>query len=155
MQTDKGVGSVKEAGEKRGYKDLDHTADKAVEVWGESIGDVFVSAAEAMFSVSHDLEMIGRDHEWTIAVEAESPDDLLHAWLSELLWVSDRDGAVPCEFSIEELDEQRWKLRARARGGPAPAETPTTGAPVKAVTYHELHVWREDGAWKATVVFDV
>lgn len=144
-----------EAGEKHGYKDLDHTADRAVEVWGESIRGVFVAAAEAMFGISQDLATIGRDHEWTIEVEAGSPDDLLHAWLSELLWVSDRDGAIPCEFWIEELNEQRWQLRARARGGLPHAEMPTTAAPVKAVTYHELHVWREDGMWKATVVFDV
>jgi SHS2 domain-containing protein len=146
---------VTEAGETRGYKYLDHTADKAVEVWGESIHDVFVLAAEAMFGISEDLATISRDHEWTIEVEAESPEDLLHAWLSELLWVSERDGAIPCEFEIEELDERQWRLRAKARGGPAPAEMPSTAAPVKAVTYHDLSVWREDGAWKASVVFDV
>jgi SHS2 domain-containing protein len=146
---------VTEAGEKRGYRYVNHTADKAVEVWGESVRDVFVAAAEAMFSASEDLAAIGRDREWAIEVEAESPEDLLHAWLSELLWVSERDDAIPCEFEIEELDERKWRLRARARGGAVPEEMSSTGAPVKAVTYHDLSVWREDGVWKASVVFDV
>jgi len=146
---------VEQGNAKRGYRYLEHTADRAVEVWGETISDVFVSAAKAMFSLSADLPAIGRDHEWTVEVEAESPEDLLHAWLSELLWVSERDLAIPCEFEVEDLNEQRWRLRARARGGRAPEGTSHTGAPVKAVTYHDLSVWREDGVWKGHVVFDV
>jgi len=142
-------------GAARGFTYLPHTADKAVEVWGQTLRDLFIASAEAMFSVSEDLDSIGREREWTFEVEAGSPEDLLHAWLSELLWISERDEAIPCEFELDELEEHDWRLRARARGGPVPPEEPHTGAPVKAVTYHDLHIWREGERWKAHLVFDV
>jgi SHS2 domain-containing protein len=139
----------------RGFREVEHTADKAAEAWAATLPELFVAAAEAMFSASADLANIERTQEWTVTVGADSPEDLLHAWLSELLWLSDRDQAVPCAFEIEELDEQRWHLEAKAWGGPAPQDVPHTGAPVKAVTYHDLSIWRDDSVWKAHVVFDV
>jgi SHS2 domain-containing protein len=139
----------------RGFEFLPHTADKAIEAWGGTVPELFCAAAEGMFSLSEDLDAIAREQEWAIAVEADSLEDLLHAWLSELLWVAERDEAVPCEFEVEALSENPWRLRARARGGPAPRETPHTGAPVKAVTYHELRIWQQDGLWRGHVVFDV
>jgi SHS2 domain-containing protein len=146
---------VSEAVQRRGFVELEHTADRAVEAWGATLPELFVAAAEAMFSVSEELSKIERLQEWSLELEAETPEDLLRAWLAELLWVSERDLAIPCAFGVGELDETRWRLRAKAWGGPAPRETPHTGAPVKAVTYHELRVWMKDGVWRAHVVFDV
>ena len=146
---------MSEAGQRRGFTELEHTADRAVEAWGATLPELFVAAAEAMFSVSEELSKIERAQEWGVELEAEAPEDLLRAWLAELLWVSERDLAIPCGFEVEELDERRWRLKAKAWGGPAPRETPHTGAPVKAVTYHELRVWQAEGVWRAHVVFDV
>jgi SHS2 domain-containing protein len=144
------------AEETHGYRDLEHTADKAIEAWGRSLSELFATAAEGMFAENYDLAEIPRVQEWTVEVEGELLEDLLHAWLAELLWIWERDEAVPCEFEVGELTDAPWRLRAVARGGPVPEGVTYKGAAVKAVTYHQLRVWSDaEGRWRAHVVFDV
>ncbi len=141
---------------RRGFRSLSHTADKAIEAWGQSLADLFVAAAEGMFSESEDLDTIPPETEWSIELQADTREDLLRSWLAELLWLWEREEAVPCSFEIREVAQEPWRLSARVLGGRTPPERPHTGAPIKAVTYHDLHVWQdEDGLWRAHVVFDV
>jgi len=139
----------------RGFRSLEHTADKMIEAWGATLAELFAAAAQGMFAESANCAQVTPDHEWTVEVEAETREELLHAWLSELLWVSEREEAAICRVEVDRLEEQPWRVRGRAWGGPPPADVPHTGAPVKAVTYHGLRVWREGDVWKARVVFDV
>ena len=134
---------------------MSHTADKAIEAWGQTREELFAAAAEGMFSESEDLAAIAAEQEWVIELQADTQEDLLRSWLAELLWLWEREEAVPCAFEVREVAEGPWRLSARVRGGPPPSDHPHTGAPVKAVTYHDLRVWREDALWHATVVFDV
>jgi SHS2 domain-containing protein len=142
----------------RGFRALDHTADRSIEAWAPALPDLFCAAAEGMFSESASRAEVGPEQEWSIQVQAASLEDLLHAWLSELLWIAERDEAVLVRFEIADLqqvEQGSWRVRGVARGGPVPAESPHTGAPVKAVTYHGLRIWQQDGTWRARLVFDV
>ncbi len=140
----------------RGFRSLPHTADKAIEAWAPTLPELFETAAAAMFSGSEDLGDIPAQSEWVIELQADTREDLLRSFLAELLWLWEREEAVPCAFEVREIAENPWRLSARVQGGPAPAERPHTGAPVKAVTYHELRVWQDDRSrWWAHVVFDV
>ena len=139
----------------RGFRSLEHTADRAIEAWGPDLGQLFSAAAEGMFSESVSCVGIAEEQEWTVQVEADSLEGLLHAWLGELLWVSERDTASVCRVEVESLEQEPYRMRGRAWGGAPPADLPHTGAPVKAVTYHELRIWRDGDAWRAHIVFDV
>lgn len=154
--------------ETRGFRSLEHTADKAIEAWGKDLGQLFAAAAEGMFSESVSCEGIAEEQEWSVQVEADTLEGLLHAWLAELLWVSERDEASVCRVEVGELQQNPYRMRGRAWGGAPPADMPHTGAPVKAVTYHDLRIWQEPfGAaqgeqapaqqevWRAHIVFDV
>lgn len=140
-----------------GFRALDHRADKAIEAWAPDLKRLFRAAAEGMFSESADPAVISADQEWAIQVQASTVEDLLQAWLSELLWIAERDEAVLCEFELSAVEQMAnsWSARGRARGGPVPPDSPHTGAPVKAVTYHELRVWQDGDLWRAHLVFDV
>lgn len=154
----------------RGFRSLEHTADKAIEAWGPDLRELFAAAAEGMFSESVSCEGIAAAHEWVVEADGDSLEGLLHAWLSELLWVSEREDEAICRVEVESLEEGPFRLRGRAWGGAPPADMPHTGAPVKAVTYHDLRVWQEQapsakgtgpeapgeqGVWRAHIVFDV
>jgi len=140
----------------RGYRALSHTADRSIEAWGQTLVELFAAAAEGMFSESEELAAIPRQTEWTIELQSDTREDLLRSWLAELLWLWEREEQVPCEFQVREIAEDPWRLSARVRGGPAPMDRPHTGAPAKAVTYHGLRVWQDEGGlWRAQVVFDV
>ena len=139
----------------RGFRALDHTADRAIEAWGADLPQLFRAASEGMLSESVSCDAIAPEQQWRIQVEADSLEGLLHAWLAELLWVSERDEASVCRVEVEDLQEGPYRARGSAWGGHPPAEAPHTGAPVKAVTYHDLRVWKDDGLWRAHLVFDV
>jgi len=139
----------------RGFRALDHTADRAIEAWGAGLRELFRAAAEGMFSESVSCAAIEPEQEWRIQVEADDLEGLLRAWLAELVWVSERDEASVCRVEVEEVQQEPYRARGRAWGGPPPAGLPHTGAPVKAVTYHDLRVWKDGGLWRANVVFDV
>ncbi|UCC68374.1 MAG: archease [Armatimonadota bacterium] len=144
--------------DQRGFRPLEHTADRSIEAWAPTLPELFCAAAEGMFSESAKCSQVAREHEWSIQVQAASLEDLLHAWLSELLWIAERDEAVLCRFEIADLqqaDEGPCRVRGAARGGPVPTDSPHTGAPVKAVTYHGLRVWQQDDLWRTRLVFDV
>jgi len=127
-------------GESRGFWPLEHTADRSMEAWGKTLAELFRAAAEGMFSASVSCAGIPAQQEWVIEVEGDTLEDLLQAWLSELLWVSERDEAAVCRIEVEAVTEDPWRARGRAWGGPMPADRPHTGAPVKAVTYQPAGV---------------
>jgi len=147
--------SKAESDSESGFRALEHTADRAIEAWGPRLPQLFRAAAEGMFSESVSCEGIEPEREWVVEVEGDSLEGLLRAWLAELLWVSERDEASVCRVEVDEVEQEPYRVRGRAWGGEPPADRPHTGAPVKAVTYHELRVWQEGRLWRATVVFDV
>lgn len=86
-------------------------------------------------------------------VQADGLEELLVAWLEELLYQAEVAGLVLHTFEVMEVG--RSSLRARVRGRRLRPDDEPTGATVKAVTRHELNVERIDGRWLARVLFDI
>ncbi len=137
----------------RFYQELEHTADWAVRVWGESTAALFEHAAEAMF------ELQGADlaAEAPLAnvVDCQAPDleSLLIAWLSELLYQSETGDVVYTRFAVEISEDaaaQSFRLAASANGHPGRGPL----SHVKAVTYYDLSVEQTPAGWEATITFD-
>lgn len=144
-----------------GYEILDHTADVALRVFGESREALLENAARGMFSIMVDLDSVPLRGKVRVQVEAATFEDLLAKWLKELLYLFDVDGWAFTGFQAKELTAPtgdgngKWRLAAEAEGGPL-SEAVRTGAPVKAVTYHAFSVEQtHGGAWQAHLVFDI
>jgi SHS2 domain-containing protein len=135
------------------YRLLDHVADLGMEVRGASLEDLFVEAARALFDVIGSLETTEARTEERILVEGEGQEELLRAWLSELLFLSAARGMVYSEFTILSLDSGR--LEALARGEPCDASRHRVEREIKAVTFHGLEITRDHRGWRATVIFDI
>jgi SHS2 domain-containing protein len=88
-----------------------------------------------------------------VDVSADGLEELLVAWLEEVLYQSEVKGLALHEFSIAEVSEKR--VRGSARGVKFGRHAETTGPAVKAVTRHGLAVNRDDEHWRARVIFDV
>lgn len=135
---------------RREFEEVDHTADIAIRVWGRDLVQLFANAARGMASQVAEVEGID-PHECGIevSVQAEDQEMLLVEWLSELLYIGEREGVVFTEFDVLELSY--GKLRAIARGGRAQEYH----AHIKAVTFSELDIQRRGGVFETVVVFDV
>jgi SHS2 domain-containing protein len=142
------------------FEVLPHTADVGFRAAGDSLADVFETAARAMFSVEYDLATAATEEERHVEVEADDLEGLLEIWLSELLWLHDATGFVPGTIAVREIGPDagggsRMRVVGTAGGRFLGDWFEQTGPQIKAVTLHGLEVRRVDHGWEATVYLDV
>lgn len=136
------------------YKFLDNiaTADIAFEVENENLNQLFIEAAQALFEVMADLSTIEPKVEKVVELSAGSTDKLLFNWLSELVFLKDRDYFLFSKFKVEINQNE---LKARIKGENINPQKHKLIVDVKAVTYHSFYLKQENGLWKAQVVLDI
>ncbi len=132
------------------FRPLEHTADTGIEVRGASVAELFAEAARGMFSLIYGTT--GKASEKaSVSLSADTLEDLLVDWLSELLYLSEARGVAFSHFVVR-LDDH--VLQAEAEGVSS-EEAELIGPPIKAVTYHQLQVSQDSDGWRASVIFDV
>lgn len=130
------------------YREVEHTADYAIEVIGHDLTDLFTSAARGMIAltgaVAADSAIVRH-----ISLEALDLETLLVAWLEELAFLMETEGLVCNRFELQLLTATC--LRATVAGGVA------TGLdkPIKAITYHDLAIEEFSSGFRTRLVFDV
>jgi SHS2 domain-containing protein len=138
---------------KKNYEVLDHTADIGLVVYGEDLKSLFENAGEAFFHLITDLKKVRRRIERRIHIDGESLERLMVDWLSELLYLHDVENLLFKGFKIESVGEDG--LRGIVKGERFQEGVHVIKTEVKAVTYHQIQVKKEDGGWKARVIFDL
>jgi SHS2 domain-containing protein len=131
------------------FEEVEHTADVAVRVWGRDLAELFTNAASGLACQVADPDGVEQTVERSIELEAYDAETLLVAWLSELLYLGERDDCVFVDFDVLEIAPTR--LQAIARGGPVQEHQ----RHVKAVTFSDLEILHTDEGYETTVVFDV
>jgi len=121
------------------YEFIDHTADIGVKAYGDSLADTFEMAATAMFDIITDSSIIGGVGEYNIQLSADSIEELLVDFLSELLFLHDAYGLVFDSFQIE-IKEEKHLLNASITGEVFNDKKHKRGNEIKAVTYHLLEI---------------
>jgi len=137
------------------YELIDHTADIGIRVQGSSLEDLFIKTAEALFdiSISSKRSLISAI-DVPIAIEADSVDQLMVRWLQELLYIFESRHLTLSNFRIDEIDERH--LVGSAKGSRFDSTRHSQKLCIKAVTYHQLEVVKDDdGKWYAKVIFDI
>lgn len=134
------------------FEVIDTTADVGIVAHGESMAEAFAAAAEGMFSLISDLDGVQEALSRTISLEADDLEELLVAWLSELLFIFDVENLLFRRFEVE---VQGLRLRAVAFGEEVDRARHHVYIGIKAVTYHLLEVAPEDGGWRARAIFDI
>lgn len=135
------------------YEPLDHTADTGLVAHGGTLTELFENAAFGLFDLMFDIEGLETELEEEVALEAPGLEDLMVAWLEELLFLSETRERAWSRFRVEEMQDERL-LRGRVGGIPFD-RMELRGPPVKAVTYHDLEVTRTAEGWRARLIFDV
>jgi riboflavin kinase/FMN adenylyltransferase len=131
------------------YREVEHTADRALRIWGYELEDLFAGAAKGMYSLMADLDGLVAADWREIRLEAWDPPALLVDWLNELLFLTEMEGLVFVDSCIESLDETILVARV---GGIA---APITKAHIKAATFHDLEFVRDASGWSTVITLDV
>jgi len=138
------------------FEILEHTADIGIAAYGKNKKEVFINAAKGMFEIiAGENRNIKEDFYDKIKLEAESLEDLLIAWLNELLYISETKLAILSKFKIKELSD--YQIKAEVGGTKINPPSIKIEKEIKAVTYHRLEIKKdgESGLWRAQVIFDI
>lgn len=146
------------------YEFIEHTADAKFIAYGNDICDAFGNAALALFEVMLDTASVQPRQSHDIALSADGLDELLHDWLSELLFLFEVEGIAFSDFDVQSIEMENkadddgnsdvWKLSAQVGGEPLDTQTHGFKTEIKAVTYHDLDVTCDDNGCTATVLVD-
>jgi len=131
------------------FEEIEHTADRAFRVRGRDPGDLFGSAARAIFGVTGAQPDAPVTAVRDVEVSGIDPETLLVNWLNELLYLAEVHGEQYCGFDISSISDTH--LRARIYGSSEAAGRRI----IKAVTFHGLRLRQMPDGWEATVVVDV
>jgi len=135
------------------YEQFPHTADIGIRVFGRDMKELFENAAFGMFDLIADLEGIKASAEEAVNVGAVSREELLIAWLDELLYRFCTKDVIYSKFEISELSDN--SLKARIWGRPVGANRNRLKTEIKAATYSGLNIKKSEGGYSAEIIFDV
>jgi SHS2 domain-containing protein len=132
------------------FEIIDHTADIGIVAYGKTKREVFIN--EIIAGENRDLK---ENFYAKIKLEAKSLEDLLIAWLNELLYISEVKLVILNKFIIKELSN--GQIKAEVGGTKINHLSIRIKREVKAVTYHRLEIKKdeESGLWSAQVIFDI
>lgn len=135
------------------YTIVDHTADVGIELETASKPEAFARAALAMFDLMYGLDTIFKKETRRIEVKAESDEELLVAWLNEILYIHAVEKLLFAGFTEATLSEGAFS--ALGHGERFDPLRHRGDMEIKAATYHSLLLKKQKTGWKARVIFDV
>ena len=132
------------------FEEIEHTADKALRIFGHNFPELLVNAALGMNSLML-IKATSNPVTTVQAIElaADDSESMLVEWLSELAYLAESDMAVFTKFDFKEISPA--KIVATLYG----YKIGQMEKQIKAVTYHNLEIISAENGLTATVVFDV
>jgi SHS2 domain-containing protein len=136
------------------FKLIQHTADIGLRVSGVNNSEIFINAAIGMFSLIGRIKQQEKTiAEYHIKLNAANLEELLVAWLSELLTLSDIHNLFFTQFQIKHLSDS--SINACAQAVKINSRNIEKKTEIKAVTYHELNIKHDKQQIIAKVFFDI
>jgi SHS2 domain-containing protein len=133
-----------------GFEEVEHTADRALRIFGINLRELMISAAQGMTQLMvGNASKISTEIEKSIELQAVDAESLLVEWLSELAYWAETEMLIFKKFRITDVSATR--LQATVSGGKATE----LEKHIKAVTYHNLEIIQTPKGLEATIVFDV
>jgi SHS2 domain-containing protein len=136
-----------------GYELLDHTGDIGIRVWADNLKGLFQEAARALFDIITDRKKVVARLKREVAVQGSGKEELMVAWLNELLYLHEVEELLFCDFALSKIEQ--GSLQGVARGEKFREGHHHLKTAIKAVTYHLLEVKEQDGRWQAQIIIDI
>lgn len=132
-------------------EELAHTAEVGLRLRAGSSEAIFGCAARAMFTM---LGALADDENLItprfVAVESMDAESLLVDWLNELLYQHEINGEIYPHCRITSWEPTRLEAILHGYKMAAPPIMH-----IKAVTYHQLQLTKEEEGWTAVIFFDI
>ncbi len=144
----------------KAHRFLDEIAlgDLAFEATGDSVSELFVTAALALIEAMADPRTVGTNWTRDSRLSESEIEDLFFEWLNAIVFIKDADGVVFHDVrATVRLDSENnlWHLDATLTGDRVDATRQDLRTDVKAVTKHLYEIRPNESGWYARVVLDV
>lgn len=137
------------------YEFLEHTADVKFKAYGGNLREAFENAGKAMFDVMVEVEKVNPRKKKEFKIKTEDLKALLYDFLEELIILHEIEGMVFSKFKVRIKKLGGYELKAGVLGEKLNREKHGLKTGVKAVTYHEMKIHREENNYWVQVVLDV
>ena len=132
------------------FEEIEHTADRALKIYGRNLEELLVNAARGLNSVmGADEDLSSTPTTKSIELYALDAESLLVEWLSELAYWAEAEMLVFSKFDLQNVSPTH--VKALIYGN----RVSQMEKHIKAVTYHNLEIIKTETGLEATVVFDV
>lgn len=135
------------------FKIFSHTADIGLEVQGKTREDLFRNAALGLLSILTDPSDFGRTETVRFKLEARTWEDLLVAWLEEILYFFTVKAIGFRDFKITSMSPTR--VQGIGAGERIDLKKHRVDREVKAVTYHDLKIEKTRTGYKTRIILDI
>ena len=132
------------------FEEIEHTADRALRIYGSNLRELLLNAAGGMNSLMVTKpDFSTRQEEKSVELNAMDAESLLVDWLSELAYWAETEMLIFHKFDLQKVSPTN--IRATIYG----TRATQLEKHIKAVTYHNLKIVQTAQGLAATVVFDV
>lgn len=135
------------------YRFLPHTADIRVAFHAADLAGLLQDAVEVSRKLFVGESAVEDRERRQVAIDGGGAEELLLAFLRELLFAYETAGFLPCALTVRSLSPGR--LRGELGGERLDPARHEAEPEVKAVTRHEFAVRETERGWEAEVLFDV
>ncbi len=136
--------------------DAHTTADIGLSVEADSVPELFQAAAEGMFTIILGAGSVAVDtFSRTVTLQAESADQLLIDWLSELIYLFDAERIIPVAYHLTVAADGTVRLHGDLKCRHFDPDGERAEHEIKAVTYYMLRITKEGNRYRCHVVFDL
>ena len=131
-------------------------ADIGLEIEGDSLTELFLAGAEGLTAI-----ILGKPPDWPSSeskefkLDADTPEQLLVDWLSDLIYLFDAKNLVPVVYNIAVEEGDRFMLSGTVGFRIFNRETDSAEHDIKAVTYYKLQIKKDGGIYRCHPVFDL
>ena len=135
------------------YETFEHTADLGLRIRADDLNTLFAEAGRALFSVIvENPEDIRTVEEIPFTINGTEAEDLLHDWLTELLFTFHVHRRVLAKFDVH---IHSTELTAVAQGEKIDPKRHEINLEIKAITWHGLKIEQSPDGWMAEVIVDI
>lgn len=140
----------------RGYNFIEHTADIAVDVWGESYEELFTASAEAYLECTANPLTTSKPTIHSLSINSATTEELLVEFLNELNYLVDVKKLI--FFETEQIDISKknnvFELSVTVKLNKLGPEKDLRNE-IKAITYHQMKIEYKENKYSTRIVFDI
>lgn len=135
------------------YTVLDHTADLGMVVRAKTLEGLFEAAALSMIHIMLKVEKISSSIISPLSIEGQDLPDLMVRWLGEILYLFEAERLIIVDANVQNLSKHG--LEATVFAIPFQPQVHEVFCEIKAVTYHQVEVKKNNSHWETRVIFDL